>query len=278
MIPRILALDLDGTTVDRARALRGVDRRAAHALAAEGVIVTINTGRLYSGTRAIARKLGVEGVVGCMNGAHLVDTRTDEAVHAHPLNRETLVAVKQTLREGGLTPYLFARDGIHYDERGATYTMQMRSWSAALYGHECLYAGRWWDGSRGVFAVGATGRESAVLRAVERIRAQLPSLKLMHFASGRGDFWYLEVKDGREDKGTALERIAALHGLDASDCVAVGDWYNDAPALERAGLSFAMGHAPADLRALCDHTLEATHDTGGAVAEVARRVWNLSVT
>lgn len=277
MTPRLLALDLDGTTVDRSRTLREVDRRAAWALAEQGVVVTINTGRLYTGTRAIAHNLGIEGVVACMNGAHLVDTRTDAAVHQHTLTADVLGVVRDTIRSEGLTPYLFAADGIHYDERGATYTFQMRAWSAQLHGHECLYRGRWWSGEREVFAVGATGRESAVRAAVRAIEHALPTLKLMHFASGRGDFWYLEVKDGREDKGTAIDRLAALHGLSAEDCVAVGDWYNDAPALRRAGRSFAMGHAPKDLCALCDVTLDATHDTGGAVAEVARRVWNLSL-
>jgi hydroxymethylpyrimidine pyrophosphatase-like HAD family hydrolase len=48
----------------------------------------------------------------------------------------------------------------------------------------------------------------------------------------------------------------------------IGDWYNDVSMLEWAGQSFAMGQAPAEVKGAAKHSLRATAETGGAVAEV----------
>lgn len=271
--PKALALDLDGTTVDRRKRLHPRDRDAVAALQAHGVIVTIVTGRLYSATRAIAHTLGIQGPVGCMNGAEIVDTRTERALHTRPLPAEVLATVRHALRRNGLAPYLFAPDGMHLDERGAPSTRQMRSWAGRFVRHDCVFQARYWDGHRPVYTVGAQGRRTAVHAAAEAIRTAHEGLNLLLFQSGRGRFWWLEVRHAGDDKGTALHAIAEHHGVPLSQTVALGDWFNDAPLLRAAGRSFCMGHSPPPIQALCEGQLKADHDTGGGVAELVARVW-----
>jgi hydroxymethylpyrimidine pyrophosphatase-like HAD family hydrolase len=51
----------------------------------------------------------------------------------------------------------------------------------------------------------------------------------------------------------------------------VGDWLNDVPMLQKAGQSFAMGQAPAEVRSAAKHLLAADIWIGGGVAEAAER-------
>ena len=272
-VPRLLALDLDGTTVDRAKRLHPQDRRAVQWLRAQGVIVTIVTGRLYSSTRAIAHRLGIEGPVGCMNGAELVDTRDDRPVHTRTLPRSVLAAIRAAFRRQGLAPFVFAADGMHYDAGGAPWIRPMRTWAGRFVEHECVYNAPFWSGTHPVFTVGAQGRATAVAMARATLAEQHPHLDLLTFASGRGDFWWLEARDAGDDKGTALRAIAAHHNIPMRETLALGDWHNDAPLLAAAGRAYCMGHAPAAIRALCEGVLDADQDTGGGIAELAHRVY-----
>ena len=58
--------------------------------------------------------------------------------------------------------------------------------------------------------------------------------------------------------------------------VAVGDWLNDLPMLRRAGLSFAMAHSDARVLEAAKQVLRTERGAGGAVAEVAERVWGIT--
>jgi hydroxymethylpyrimidine pyrophosphatase-like HAD family hydrolase len=68
-------------------------------------------------------------------------------------------------------------------------------------------------------------------------------------------------------KGTALEWIADHYGVSMSETVCVGDWLNDIAMLEAAGRSFAMGQAPAEVKAAATDVLDHTIEGGGGIAE-----------
>ena len=60
---KLLALDVDGTLVRRDNSIHDGDLLAVRRLRAAGVPVTIATGRLYSGTRDVALRIGVSGPI-----------------------------------------------------------------------------------------------------------------------------------------------------------------------------------------------------------------------
>jgi HAD superfamily hydrolase (TIGR01484 family) len=83
--------------------------------------------------------------------------------------------------------------------------------------------------------------------------------------------WALLVRAAGIDKGTGIEWLAQHYGITLDEIIAVGDWVNDIPMLERAGLSFAMAQAPPEVRKAADDVLDSDDESGGAIAEVARR-------
>jgi hypothetical protein len=72
---------------------------------------------------------------------------------------------------------------------------------------------------------------------------------------------FCEVLRHDANKWTALCHLAELWGIEPGEIVAVGDDMNDASMLEGAGLGVAMGHAPAEVRAVADMvTLDEQND------------------
>jgi Cof subfamily protein (haloacid dehalogenase superfamily) len=275
---RLLVLDLDGTTLTRARTINPIDIAAIAALRARGVGVTIATGRLWSGTQRIARRLGVRGPVACMNGSELRDAETGAVLHERYLGAEERATLARNLRSRGLARYVFAAECVHHDDAGEPYLQYLRSWSDRVALRDASELDAQLRHRGDTLAVAASGSQTAVDRVASALRDELPEhVEAIVFPSNRSGRLFCKARDRRDDKGTALAPLAAAAGLKPENCVAVGDWINDEPMLRAAGLSFAMAQAPVWVQRAAQRVCEASSDTGGAVAEVARRVWGVEV-
>ena len=66
------------------------------------------------------------------------------------------------------------------------------------------------------------------------------------------DTTMFEMLPEGSSKGSAIERLAAITGVERENIVAIGDYYNDLEMLEYAGLSAAPADAPEDIKAAVD--------------------------
>jgi hypothetical protein len=269
----MLVLDLDGTLLTADRKVAEADVRAARALLDAGVVVTIATGRLFGGTRWVAEALGIEGPVAVMNGCEVLDVRTGAPLFGAYVEPPVPAAFRDVLSEHALSSFLFESGGIHYGAPSAHLSPYLGIWSDTLLHHDDVHATAPWAHSREVVAVSACGPVERVSAARTALAPLLGELHVaVQFQTFHGD-GFLELRRD-EDKGTAIERLAAHHGLEVGDVVAVGDWINDVPMLRRAGRSFAVAHAHPEAVAAAGEQLRASRE-GGVVAELAARVWGL---
>jgi hydroxymethylpyrimidine pyrophosphatase-like HAD family hydrolase len=64
------------------------------------------------------------------------------------------------------------------------------------------------------------------------------------------DLSIVDILPAGSSKGSALLRLAAARGIDASEIMAIGDNWNDLSMLEIAGTPVLMGNAPEDLQVM----------------------------
>jgi hypothetical protein len=240
-----------------------------------GVGVSIATGRMYSGTRDVARELGLCGPVGCVDGSHIVDAQDDRELFHHSLNSDAASALFETVRSWRPACFVFAQDAIFHDELGADYVPYVRIWSRRVEALTDVLAASRWSADSPVTGLILLGPEQHIRTTHEHIAgAHAAALQSAVFPVGRAEFagtWGMVVRAAGADKGTALEWISRHHGVSLSEVVAVGDWYNDVPMLQAAGRSFAMAQAPDSVKAAATEVLEADAETGGGIAEAAER-------
>lgn len=273
--PEVLVVDLDGTALNAHGELEPEDVEAALALKESGVQVTIATGRLFTGTRHVAEALGVTGSVAVMDGRELIDVRSGEAQHARYVAPETRGLIREVLARTGLSAFLFRSRQIHHDRRDAHHAPYLGVWTRELVGHEDLFDAHEWQTASDVVAVCAIGEPGRVRAASEALAEALPpDLGTVEFDTFAGDR-FLALRHAADDKGTALHRLAAERGSTAARTVAIGDWLNDVPMFRVAGRSFVMADARDDVKAAAGEVLDRPRHGGGAIAEVARRVWGV---
>lgn len=272
---KLLAVDLDGTLLHRNGAIHEVDRLAVARLQAAGVPVTIATGRLYSGTRDVARAARIEGPIACVDGSHIVDARDDRRLFSNALSGDDASALRGILERHGPASFLFAQDWIVHDELGAPFASYVQSWSPNIAVVERVTSHPYWEHEEGVHAVVALGTEAQIGAALESLAAELPGrASVLSFAVERvGGVLAMVVRKAGSSKGTAIEWLAAHYGCSPSEVVAVGDWLNDLPMFQVCGRSFAMAQAPKVVKEAATDQLEAHARHGGGIAEAIERVW-----
>jgi Cof subfamily protein (haloacid dehalogenase superfamily) len=279
--PKLLAVDLDGTLLD----IRGVpherDVRAVRAALAQGVRVSIVTGRLYSGTRAFVETLGLVGAVGCADGSHLVHAQSHATLMHHGMRGEAAELLRDAVARARLATFVFARDAIGHDAAGAPFVEYVATWSRDIRFAADAYDHELWRADDGITAVVALGARDQVTRAVEDLTRDLPTALLVAmFPVRRGTHlgtWAIVVRAAGTTKGTAIRWIADHEGVSLEETVCVGDWINDVPMFEVAGRSFAMGQAPDEVKAKASDVLPQTVEDGGGVAWAIEAAFGIRV-
>lgn len=273
---KLLAVDVDGTLLRRDGSIHPADIGAVARLRAEGVPVTIVTGRLYSGTRAIACSLGLCGPIACVDGSHIVDLGDGRALYVRVIAGEDATVLRDILHRHRIASFLFAQDTIIHGPDGEPYIEYVRSWSPNLDFVARVSEHPFWEHELGLMAVVGIGEEPEVLAAADALRSQLDQAAVVvTFPVMRARLFAILVRAAGPTKGTALAWLADYHRCTPEEVVAVGDWINDVPMFQVAGRSFAMGQAPAGVKAMATDELVADSQGGGGIAEAILRAWGL---
>ncbi|WP_437576284.1 HAD family hydrolase [Sorangium sp. So ce887] len=276
-IYKLLAVDVDGTLVRRDGSIHEEDFLAIQRLQSAGIPVSIATGRLYSGTREVARRIGVVGPIACVDGSHIVHTEGDAHLYSRTISGAEAALLRSITERHATASFLFAQDSIVHDATGTPHLHYVRGWSNAIAEVERVSSHPYWEHEHGLLALVAIGTELQVRAAVEEVRSELGdsafvvSFPLLH--DGHTSVFAMLVRAAGPTKGTAIAWLAEHYGCATSDVVVVGDWLNDLPMFEVAGRSFAMGQAPEDVKRAATDRLEADGLRGGGIAEAIRRAF-----
>lgn len=261
---RILALDVDGTLLDRGGDLRASTIEAVARAARAGIRPILCTGRRYRRARPIADLLGLDAPIVCNSGAIVkspadhgtlwrADFEPDVAAALLDLFHEhdqLIVAFND--RPPGQADFRISRypsGRVHYDEyvaRNRIHAEPAADWTTEPIFHMC-----------------AIGTRDEML-TFERIVHDACSDRVRTFVqrSPRYQGTMCEVVRRDAGKWAAVLHVAELWGVPPEAICAAGDDVNDATMIEGAGLGVAMGHAPPAVLALADHVTGA-HDQDG---------------
>lgn len=271
MAYRLLALDLDGTLLRIDGSIDPRDLAAIEELRAAGVVVTIVTGRMRSGSVTAARTCGIDGAIACVEGSHLTEVESGQTLAHHAMEPAVTRALRGAFRAAELATFVFDADVIHHDALGEPFAHYISVWSPRRRVVEQDEA--WACEPLAAVAIGAPDRVAAA-------RAELVA------SPHRGGIFSVSfevkqcpgqhailVRAAGPSKGTALTELCRISGCSVDQAVCVGDWINDVPMFQVAARSFAMAGAPEAVRDAATDVVGAQAGTGGGIAEAIRRAW-----
>ena len=258
---RILAVDMDGTCLNKKNMISDVTLTWLHWARVQGYEIVPTTGRSLS---CIPRQLSDEKLFRyCItsNGASVTDTETGKDVFSAPLPMEKAL----TLTKECAGPYI-----------GMT----------AHDDHEYLVEGRFlW--TLGRLSYGKDAGNAQIVRQLapcikerqsdveelqfffytKKARARIRDVLSRHpeLSAAYGG-QYVEIYSKGASKGAALEALARQLSVPKEDIACIGDGENDIPMFQHAGTRFAMGNAVPALKVLADRVVASNDQNGVAEA------------
>ena len=292
---RLVALDLDGTLLNRRSQITPRTRSAVLTASQQGVVVVPATGRaLATLPPEVAQLPGVRYVL-TTNGAAVWDLGSEpmSAVYSRYADAEKRHITQPVCLLQRLFPPQKAREvfGLCQQYEGeltvfsdgrAIKDRESQDLAAARMARHCsTEADQPYDGRFTVVPDLAEwmSREAHAIEkfclffgSAEKAQAALPAfrqLKWVEVVQGSPD--NVEVTAQGVDKGEALLALADQLGIPRSETMAVGDSENDRALLEKAGVSAAMANAMPSIQALADYVSQADCDADG-VAELFEKL------
>ena len=249
---RLLAVDIDGTLLDRQFQISTANLNALRRAHEGGVEVVLVTGRRHQFALPVAEAIGFDLWLISSNGA-VTRSSKGELFHRGLLPAETAHKVCRIMHDfRGNLVLTFDREGkgALVLERVDELTTTIRRWvESNLQFIEFVVPIERSLNSDPVQAM-FCGNMAHMKPAEERLRAghlqgQVTVLKTTYDFR---DLTIVDVLNHGCSKGHALERWARHRGFRREEVMAIGDNYNDVEMLEFAGVPVIMGNAAADLK------------------------------
>ncbi|MEN8148625.1 MAG: HAD family hydrolase [Planctomycetota bacterium] len=236
MVPRLVAIDLDGTLLPRSKEVTPRARRAVRALAAAGTEVILATGKSLHLAERYAAELALAGPVIALDGG-LVRDGGAAILSRVALPRETVATAIDLLSSRELHPFLV--DGA--DRLLIHEALAEQEWFLAVYAdRRAISAAPLSEAEGDPFFVSFRGRPDEVRRGMELLAPLAEAgwtVFDVHFLTF--DASLLVVRPDTS-KGVALALVAEHLSIPREAVAAVGDWRNDTEMIRWAGLGVAM--------------------------------------
>lgn len=241
---KLLVTDIDETLVHMTGPVSKANLEAIEAARAEGVYVTLATGRGYYGALRVIEQLGLDTYIINYGGAMIVDSKTGEPVFMTELDNEYVQEIMKMAREMDLHAHLYQGDCIVYEK---PHTYADRYVAALNLPHKLDpdLASKVWTAVPKVL----------VITEPERVSELLPMFQA-HFkgrvsvsASSPG---FIEFNRLGANKGTAVEFLAKTLGVEREDVACIGDNTLDYEMIEYAGVGAVVENGNEKLKSIAD--------------------------
>lgn len=286
---KLLALDLDGTTLNSRGEIPDANRAAIRAAEEQGVLVTIATGRRFRDARPIALDLALNAPLICHNGALIKYADSQQTVACDLLSAETSYEIVRVGKQFGgdalvstdphqngtllydrisddnipLKKYLRWSETLHGGEAGREGVMHVPSLEDILHEQEIVH-------------ISFSGNCAPMIELETTLREELGNnVTLLATIYPTLDFTLLDILPPEASKGHGVARLAELNDLTAENVMTLGDNFNDLEMLEYAGTPVVMGNADAKLLSRDDFYSTLSNDENGVAAAIERFILNV---
>jgi Cof subfamily protein (haloacid dehalogenase superfamily) len=262
---RLFASDLDGTLVRSDGTISAASRAALKQAADAGLLVVFVTGRPPRWLHQIGDETGHAGMAVAANGAVLYDLRTETVLRERLLPPQLLAALTAELR----ATFPSVHFGVEYGTAFAYEPGYRHDWE--------INPSRDHRGNPLPVPLVAHLDRIIATPAVKLLAKDLdadPDCFLTAATAAIGDkamvttssrHGLLEIAAPGVTKASGLAEVAAVHGIDPAEVVAVGDMPNDVAMLSWAGRGYAVANAHPSVLAVADEVLPSNDDDGVAV-------------
>ena len=264
MKTKLICSDVDSTLVDDYKKLSPKNREAIRkAVLEEGMHFAIISGRIAPSVRRYMDEIGITGVVPSLGGC-LIEDWDGTIIEENVLDGRLATKINDLIKAMDCLCFAYHHNDWYIDpghpdwiksEADATDTIGVIEDLTGLFGR--INPNK---------LLGVHSDTNKVKRLKEAILERY-SNEVDCFLSSP---MYLEIVPKGVNKGTAVDALCRHYGIEKSNVLAIGDYYNDIDMLKIVGVPVTVRNAPDDIKAVARYVTESDCNNS-AVAEALER-------
>lgn len=265
---QLIAIDLDGTTLNEESKLSSLTVRTLRELNKRGHVVTIATGRPYRSSAGIYEELGIRRPMINYNGAlcHFPGRTWSEGYHEslrrdialELLDQQDKLAIDLMLIEG--EDQLYSRRLSFGDEdakREGSATIGIYDWmrleERGILSRETIFRD-----PTALLLLSQREHQPTIEQNINQIYGDYIDVK-----TWGGEAPVLEVIRQGVHKAIGVDTVARYYQIDAKNVIAFGDEQNDLEMLDYAGTGVMMANGNTTLKSVADEVTEYSNNEDG---------------
>ncbi|MDO4383842.1 MAG: Cof-type HAD-IIB family hydrolase [Eubacteriales bacterium] len=260
---RLIALDLDGTTMNSENHLSKYNRQTLEEAAASGVHVVVASGRAFDSLpKEVLQIPGIHYAISS-NGAHITDLRSGKYIYSSYLEPETVELAIELAQSENLMVEAFCEGKPYIAEelyedirvngsvyRNQEYVLTTRKPISNIY--KFMEENRDKLENINFFFY----NENRLREMSPKIHA-LPNCNVVSSVKNN-----IEIGGLNSSKAKALEVLSEKLEIPRQEIMSFGDAGNDIPMIRYAGFGVAMGNAWEDVKQAADYIAESNDEDG----------------
>lgn len=264
---KMVALDLDGTALDKNSQITDRTRKVLQMAMKHGVHIVVSTGRSFDAIpEAVFDVEGIEYVINS-NGADITEVSSKQCIYANHIEEKTVLAAIELLQESGLSveaviDRITYIDKAEYDDivkhgsdyRDIDYVISTRTPVENLFGYMMEHKGK-------------IENINIIFRTLEEKEKWRKKLVNIPDSTLTTSFTHnYEIGGKTTSKAEALRFLMKKLDISRDELMACGDSPNDEEMIKLAGLGVAMGNATESVKEMADYITDTNSNDGVARA------------
>ena len=259
---KLIAIDMDGTLLNRSGKISEQNKQAIDKARQQGVHVVLASGRPLEGMLSALNELGMNkdsDYVISYNGSLVQTVASNNMIRQEILTGEDAKLLNEWAKRLNVFIHAFSLEQGLISPQSNPYTThesEINNITLTERPFETL------NDTTPILKVMMVEEEGKLTQAIE----QIPNELHQKFTIVRSSPFFLEFMNPTSDKGSGVQALAEHLGIHASEVMTLGDAGNDHHMLEYAGLGVAMGNATEATKKIADYVTETNENSGVASA------------
>jgi Cof subfamily protein (haloacid dehalogenase superfamily) len=258
MTIKLVAVDLDDTLLDNDRRMSARTKSAIRKAVAQGVTVTMATGRMHCSALPYALELDLDVPLITYNGAMIKRSQSGELLFHRPVDSKVASELLSFFYQRGWYIQVYLDDVLYVKERDerARYYETVANITSVPVGDK-------------IYSLGGEPTKLLTIAEPNEIKGLYATVKekfgdRLYVTISKAN--YLEFANSTVNKGVGVAYLAESLGINRQEVMAVGDSLNDLDMIQYAGWGVAVGNARDEVKSIAQAVTSANHADGVAEA------------
>ena len=289
---KLMAIDLDGTSLNSFGEVSENTRKALQAAKERGVEVVLASGRPISSTESLAVELGVDNYLISGNGAAVYDIKEQKVVYDRFLTKEQVMKIAKLCDNNSFFYNVYTEDeviasSLNYNvlfyHKENVKKIEERRTHINVVQNIMEYIEQ--SGKEKFLKITVCDESQFIFNSIMKRLKEIEGIDVLETAymsrkkikDGTDDvdiqYYYTEITNENVNKWSAIEYLLEKLDIKPEEVIAIGDNLNDKEMIENAGLGVVMGNSNPIMKGLANEIV-ADNNSEGVLEAINRFVLN----